>query len=131
MKGGFLVGLDQDLFARAADVLSVLGGTVAADLDNGRVAQLVDESGRRFTLYETVPVGTEWEYRDGPFQPAAGVQVPDMGQVVACPFECRWEDMASRTVHAIASAVETPVWVLDGEGVIWDAHAVDPRAVRL
>ena len=31
----------------------------------------------------------------------------------------------------IARTSEAPTWVLDGDGVIWDAEAIDPDKVRL
>jgi hypothetical protein len=82
-------------------------------------------------LYERVPEGTDWEVREGPFMPAQGVQPPDMQLVIACPFECRWPDLVAVVADTVARTAEAPTWVLDGDGVIWDAEAVDPLRVRL
>lgn len=131
MRGGFLVALDGRLFQRAAHALFVLGAASAADDFGGGVVQLTDDSGRLFTLYERVPDGTEWEVREGSFTPAPGVQPPDMEAVTACPFECRWPDLLARLGVVMARTAEAPTWVLDGDGVIWDAEAVDQLEVRL
>jgi len=131
MRGGFLVALDSGLYVRVADVLVELGGVVAEDGDGGAIVQLVDESGRRFMLYERIPEGTEWEVTEGPFRVAPGVQAPDMQQVTACPFECRWPDMVSDLAEAVARTAEVSTWLLDGDGVIWNAENVDPSSVKL
>jgi hypothetical protein len=129
--GGFLLAIDERLFHRAAAALTDLGALQAVDDLGGDIVQYSDQEGRLFTLYEHVPAGTEWEVRDGPFEAAPGVNPPDMHTVVACPFECRWADLAVQLADAIARTAEAPTWVLDGDGVIWDAEAVDPLKVRL
>lgn len=131
MRGGFLIADDRGLFARAATALEELGGTQALDDDGAAVVQISDPKGRLFTLYERVADGTEWEVRDGPFRTAPGVQSPDMNTVTACPFDCRWPELAARLTGVIARAADVPTWVLDGDGVVWHAEAVDPLKVQL
>lgn len=130
MSGGFFLAHDDRLFERAAAALKQLGAIQAVDDLGGDIIQYTDDSGRLFTLYEHVPTGTEWEVRDGPFDAAPGVDPPDILAAVACPFECRWTDLAVRLADVIARTAEAPTWVLDGDGVIWDAEAVDPMRVR-
>lgn len=129
--GGFLLGLDGSLYDHVSAMLEGSGAVAAVDDLEGRVVQLTDESGRLFTLYERVPAGTEWEVRQGPVRPAAGNQVPDLNRVTACPFECRWPDLVARLAAKAAEVSEAPVWVLDGDGVVWEAGAVDPANLRL
>jgi hypothetical protein len=131
MRGGFIIAVDEGLFERSARALTELGGTQATDSDGDGVVQFADADGRMFTLFERVPAGTEWEVREGPFVPAPGAIPPDMGQVIACPFECRWPDLTATLADTIAQTAEAPTWVLDGDGVIWDAEAVDSDKVRL
>lgn len=131
MRGGFIIAADRALFDRAALGLLALGGTQAVDDDGGGVVQFADAEGRLFTLYERVLQGTDWEVREGPFTAAPGVRPPDMRLVAACPFDCRWPDLAVRVADVIARTAEASTWVLDGDGVIWDAEAVDPLKVRL
>lgn len=131
MSGGFLVARDDGLYVRAAGSLAALGAVSAVDEVGGAVFQFTDDSGRLFTLYERVPDGTEWEVRGGTFAAAHGVQPPDMQLVVACPFECRWPDLVARLAETTARTTGVPTWVLDGDGVIWNAEAVDPLRVRL
>lgn len=131
MSGGYLVARDRGLYERAAQALVALGAVSAIDDLGGGVVQFTDDSGRLFTLYERVPDGTDWEVREGAFTAAQGVQPPDMQLVIACPFECRWPDLAARLADTVARTAEAPTWVLDGDGVIWNAEAVDPLNVRL
>jgi hypothetical protein len=106
-------------------------GAVEAESDSGRMVQFTDDSGRLFTLFERVPEGTDWEVREGPFMAAPGAQPPDMQLVTACPFECRWPDLVALIADSIDNATEAPTWVLDGDGVIWNADSVDPVTVQL
>lgn len=131
MRGGFLIAADRGLFDRAAAALVTLGGTQAIDEVGDRFVQLADTEGRLFTLYERVFEGTEWEVREGTVTTAPGVQLPDMNLVTACPFDCRWPELTARIADTVARTAEAPTWVLDGDGVVWDAEAVDPLRVRL
>lgn len=130
MRGGFLVAHDNGLYNRATQALATIGAAFATD-DFGGMVQFTDDSARLFTLYEHVPEGADWEVREGLFIPAPGVQPPDMQRVTACPFECRWPDLVAVLADVIAQTAEVPTWVLDGDGVIWDAKAVDPLKVQL
>jgi hypothetical protein len=129
MGGGFLIGFDPHLFERAA--IQVVVGGVRTDAPGADVAQIVDSSGRLFTIYATVPPGTEWEIHEGPFVVAGGVDAPDMDAVTGCPFECRWPEYVAEIAGAVARASDAPTWLLDGNGVIWDARRVDPTALTL
>jgi hypothetical protein len=131
MRGGFLIAVDRGLFVRSARALVALGAPQPSGIDRDQVVQFSDPVGRLFTLFERVPEGTEWEVRDGPFVAGPGVNPPDMEFVYACPFECRWPDLVADLTKAIAYTTEAPTWVLDGDGVIWDAEAVDSQRVRL
>lgn len=129
--GGFLVGYDHGLYARASKTLIKLGGIEAPDALGGAVVQVADDDGRLFTLWEEIPPGTEYEAYEGPFTVADGVQLPDTEKMVACPFVCRWADLTARMAQVIARTAETPTWLLDGDGMFWDAKAVDPLHLRL
>lgn len=131
MSGGFFIAVDPGLYRRVAAAIVDLGGVVAADDVAGEVVQLTDDEGHLFTLYERVVPGTEWEVSEEPVTAAPGVLPPDMRQVIACPFECRWPDMVARLADRAARTAEAPTWVLDGDGVVWDAESVDPAKVRL
>ena len=128
MRGGFFISLDEDLYQQLVTTLVQLGGWAdPAD----QVAQLTDTEGRLFTLDDTKPGQAEWEYREGPFMAGPGVQIPDMQRITACLFSCRWTDMVVQLAQIMASRTRGTLWLLDGDGVVWDAAAVDPVAVRL
>jgi hypothetical protein len=129
--GGYLIALDSGLYRRAAAALVELGAIQATAALGGGVVQLAVDDGHLFTLYELVPAATAWEVAEGRLTAAQGVQLPDFALVVACPFECRWPDLVARIADALARTAEAPTWVLDGDGVLWDAKAVDPLKVRL
>jgi hypothetical protein len=129
--GGYFVGHDSGLYTRAATVLVEMGGIEATAALGGAVVQLADSQGRLFTLYERVPAGTEWDIYEGQLTAAHGVQLPDITRMFACPFECRWPDLLARLADVIARTAEAPTWVLDGDGVVWNAEAVDPLKVQL
>jgi hypothetical protein len=131
MSGGFIISVDRGLFRRVAAALVDLGGVVAMDDVAGEVVQLTDADGHLFTLYERVVPGTEWEVSGEPVMAAPGVVPPDMQGVIACPFECRWPELVARIADRAAGTAEAPTWLLDGDGVVWDAESVDPTRVRL
>ncbi|XBB67862.1 hypothetical protein ABFU82_00730 [Nocardioides sp. WV_118_6] len=121
MKGGFFVAGDAGLYQRAEAVLLGLGAVKAQDSD-GAVVQLADPEGRLLTLFERAPAGTEWEY---------DIALPGGPTVVACPFECRWVDLVVRIAGRVADRSALPTWVLDGDGALWEAGRIDPRAIVL
>lgn len=131
MSAGFLVARDEGLYRRAVHALLSRGAVADNDELGGGVVQFTDDSGRPFTLYERVPQGMDWEVREGPFTAAPGVHLPNMQLVIACPFECRWPELLADIADTVARTAEAPTWVLDGDGVIWDAEAVDPHRVRV
>jgi len=131
MRGGFLISLDDELYARASDVLKGLGGRTTSGEMGDSMVQLVEGSGRLFTLYERVPAGTEWEVHEGEFVAAYDLELPNMMLVAACPFECRWPDLVSRLVGQIGRASDSPTWILDGDGVVWPAARIDPDSLTL
>ena len=131
MGGGFVIAIDGGLYRRAAVALVALGGVRAVDDLVGGMVQVADKAGRLFTLYERVPEGTDWEVRDGDFTAALGVQLPDMHRVMACPFECRWPDLVTLCADRIGRTAEVPTWILDGDGVVWNADNVDPNGITL
>ena len=131
MRGGFVVSTGPELFEQATSALAEFGAVGATDDLGDRMMQCSDQDGRLFTLFERVPAGTEWEVSDEPIRAAPHVDLPDMRAVIACPFECRWPDLAARLIAAIARTAKAPVWVLDGDGVLWAADAVDPTKIRL
>ena len=132
MRGGSIVSLDGDFFRHVESVLVEMGATIASDGPGESVVQLTDEGGRLFTVFEGVPAGTEWEVTDGPFEAADdSVRVPAMAKVFSCSFECRWIDLAVRLLKAVPQDAEASMWVVDGNGVVWDANRVDPQRIVL
>jgi hypothetical protein len=126
VKGAFLVSTSNHLFDTVTDVLVKLGGKYYPD--DGAV-QLRDELGNLFTVYNYAE--PSYEYRDGPFTSALGVEVPDLSSMFGLAVECRNEQYFAMAAKAIAQASDADVWVVDGDGVVWPATKVDPAQVRL
>lgn len=93
--------------------------------------QYRSSEGRLFTVFAEVPIRTEWEYREGPFRVQPGVVLPNMSAVTACPFECRWPRLVVELARAMADENGPAVWVLDGDGVVWDLGDIDPDEIVL
>lgn len=131
MGGGFFVAADSGLYRRVLATLLGLGGVEFVDAIGGSIVQISDHQGRLLTVYEKIPGGTDWELREGEFSAAQGVALPNLVGVQACPFECRWSDMLAECSRRVADSAKVPTWVLDGDGVLWNADSVDVLNVRL
>lgn len=131
MSGGLLMARDDGLFRRMTAALVELGGNVAAADLGGEVVQLEDQTGRLFTLYERVPKGTEWEFRDEPVTTAQGVHRPDLQRVTACPFECLWPDLVARLAGVAGTDRRGPHLVIGRGWSPLERGAVNAAEVRL
>lgn len=125
MKGAYLLSGTPDLADVVLAAMRVAGAQVTPD----GVAQRHDEQGRLFTVFaHPVP---EPEWRSDPMTPAEQGPRPDLEGLTAVWIECRWDDLFVAEVRALALALPTASWVLDGDGVLWPAGSVDPARVRL
>ncbi|MFG2840212.1 hypothetical protein ACGFZH_04615 [Streptomyces zaomyceticus] len=120
-----MISGSADLFDETRSILIEAGAEAAAD-----VVQLDDGKGHLFTVYEADP-SVDWDWREGPISLRRGVQMPDLADAVACVVECRWEGMFAGVVQHISANLSQAAWVLDGNGVLWDASDVDPSGVCL
>lgn len=66
-----------------------------------------------------------------PLLQTAGATLPVDQPLTSYLVECRWEGQFVRTVRELAALTGEGVWVIDGDGVVWDAAVVDAAAVRL
>lgn len=128
MKSALLVSYRPDLFETVVGVLRGLSGEVS---EATRSSQMTDAEGRLLTVLGAPHEETLRSLREEENTPREGVTAPDMDLVRVCVIECRWEDLFASVVREVAHAVGEPCWVVDGDGVIWDAANVDPSLVRL
>jgi hypothetical protein len=75
------------------------------------------------------PEDLAWEYRRGPHRLGSGSAMPDMSAMAGVQLECRWGDLLAATVHNVAVELTHPCWLVDNDGVVWEATAVDPMRV--
>lgn len=128
MKSALLVSYRADLFETAVAALRRVALEVAEAKD---YAQVTHSGGRLLTIFGAPHEETLRSLREEENTPREGVASPDMDKVRVCVIECRWEDLFAGAVREVADAVGEPCWVVDGDGVIWDAANVDPSLVRL
>jgi hypothetical protein len=127
MKSAILVSADPDLFAHLRDALVAQG----AETDEPRQhVRLGDANGRSLLAYRH-DEEFAWEYRDGPHRLGSGIAIPDMSAMTGVHIECRWEDLLAATVHGLAMQLKHPCWLVDNDGVVWEATAIDPLRLSL
>ena len=129
MKGGYFVGIETDVFRAVETILIEMGGTSWSE-DDKRSAQSRTKDGQLFFLYESNDDAL-FDIREEPVYAAPGVEAPDMSQVTACLFECRWEDLVVEIALAASKRSASTFWLVDGNGVVWDAASVDSKALFL
>lgn len=130
MRGGFFVSLDETLYQRISLKLLTLGAKETSYPEEETV-QYRSPGGGLFTVFAQVPVGTEWEYREGPFRAGPGVILPNMEVVTACPFECRWPRLVAELAGVVAEDGRHTIWILDGDGGVWMADNINPDEIEL
>lgn len=129
MKSAFLLAENENLFPDVRDFLVADGWNSSPEY--GGVVQAFDPQGRLLTIFGTVEPEFAWEYQEGPFTVESLAPPAEMERVTACVIECRFEDLFAATTARLAAALPYPTWVLDSNGAIWDAEAVDPERIRL
>lgn len=128
MKSALLVSYRVDLLKVIADVL----GTLSTDVSEAEgYVRMVDGEGRILTVFGMPQEETLRSLREDENTLRGGVTAPDLGRLCGCSIECRWEDLFASVVREVARAAGETCWVVDGDGVIWDAAHVDPNLVRL
>ncbi len=125
MKSALVLSEDSRLFETAREVITRLGGTSVED-----VAQMDGPDGFLLTAFRVHDPG---DYvGEEPFVLAEGaVDAPDMAHVHAADIECRSEALFVDVGRSIAAAARHPVWVLDGNSVLWPADRLDPATIVL
>lgn len=120
MKGVFLLSADPELFALVERIMLDAGAAAYA----GKVAQLKDDQGRLLTVFGELNDLFKADMVPDSYRGPA--PAPDVSDATGVWVECRWEQWFVEWVAALAAALPDPLWVLDGNGVLWSAADVDP-----
>jgi len=80
--------------------------------------------GGLFNLYSGADPRWEW------LPDTAGL-VEDDEVLVGCAIECRSEGVVAEAAALIADEIDDPVWLIDGDGVVWPASRIDVASVVL
>lgn len=126
MRGAFIVSEGTGLYAQVERILVESGARASSD----GVVQ-VDDGQSLFTVFGDVGIGIS-EVRMGATAVRSGdLTPPDMGVVDACWAECRSEQVFVRWIRVIAERRANPTWVLDGDGVLWEAAVINAETITL
>ena len=113
------------MFDHVRDALQEAGAASAAEAvqisDEGCLFNVFGNLGGHFD-YDLNEPFSEWKGEGNP---------PDTSSANACYVECRSETVFTRWVKYCARKMADPVWVLDSDGVLWDALTVDPSKIAL
>ena len=131
MKGAYVVSPDPDLVDGVARAAAAHPGWAGCELGwfEGDQVMLRDlTTGGLFLMYVS-PVPFD---ADGvPVVLRSGTELPIDRPLTSYLVDCRWEEQFVRTVREVAGLARDGAWVIDGNGVAWDAANVDPERVQL
>lgn len=124
MKSALILSEDMKLFEKFAALVTASGGVRSED----GVAQLVDPQGRTLTLFL---LDSDEDLSLPPTRVVGTSPRIPLTSLAVCSVECRWEEMVVDWVRRVARHTTSEVWLLDSDGVLWSAEAVDATALRL
>ncbi len=128
MKGAIVISDRATLPKDAAQHLPGEGLTLTY-FDGGDV-QLMDPSGRLFTLYEWDPN----MYVDLPDEPRAlldYLQNRAVGFKYEYLVDCRWEDLFCRLIQQLSNKIGAELWVWDNSDRLFRSGDLDETVVHL
>lgn len=126
MRGAFVVSEGTGLYAQIERILVECGARASSD----SVVQ-IDDGNSPFTVFGDIGIGLS-EVRMGATAVRPGSRVPpDMRTVDMCWAECRAKEVFVQWIRTIAQRRDCPTWVLDGDGVLWEALVIDAETLTL
>lgn len=128
MKGAFIVSTDEGLYTQVEQTLVDRGGHAAPD----HVVQITDDNGVLFTVFGELGEEFAADLAAGADEFRGDIDaIPAFSTSTSCWAECASEQAFVSWVSMIARARREPMWVLDGDGVLWTSSALDPARLRL
>lgn len=123
MRSAYLVSLaptfEDDVWRAATEL-----GALVRD----RVAQVHDEQDRLLTVFGGLDEKHARDSRDDLVASPVLADVPQLDASAAVAVECRSAELFASWVGRLAALLPEAAWVVDGDGVVWPADAVDPQA---
>lgn len=132
MKSGIFLSSNPDLLSNVASAVA-LRVEVVFYAAEGFYA--MDPNKRLFwaEVYEWFQDGVlQFAYELEITKPGPGVSaMPEMLDLTIAYFECRWDDWVIEIAGELARRVPEPVYLWDGNGVLWLAQQIDPSRLSL
>src|SRR5689334_11210258 len=120
MKGAFWLANEPHLYQQVEAVFLAAGGSASDG-----VAQVTDDADVLLTAFQDPGESGMEEARGAPAATRGVVTGLDQRHASVCWVECRSESVFVRWTRRVAARRETPLWVLDGNGVLWSLDALN------
>ncbi|WP_374008775.1 hypothetical protein [Leifsonia sp. LS-T14] len=125
MKSVFFLADVKDIFEILARLLLIHGG----DRVGHEVAQIIDSQGRALTVFPS-DKAYEQEVTEPPIAIRGTPPSTSLSGLSWCVVECRWEDIILHWIQQLAP-LTGGLWVLDGDGVLWNSNDLVAGEIRL
>lgn len=125
MKGAYVFSGEPRMFDAFADALVEAGGS-----RSDGVAQHIDAEGRALTVFSH-RAEDDPDVMEPPIEYRGRRPARPLSELSCCVVECRWEDVFIGWMHVLSETLRTPIWILDGDGVLWDQGTAESGSVRL
>jgi len=125
VKGAYVFSGVARMFDVFAGVLTEAGGSRSDD-----VAQHIDAEGRALTVFSH-HAEDDADVMEPPSEYRGRRPSLPLSELNCCVVECRWEDVFIGWMHVLSEILRAPIWILDGDGVLWDQGTAESGSVRL
>lgn len=112
---------------RQVEAVFLAAGGEASD----GVAQVTDKSGVLVTAFENPGQSGLEEAREQPSATHGDARALNQEEATVCWVECGSEHVFVCWARRVAARREAPLWVLDGDAVLWSIDVLDESAIVL
>lgn len=126
MKGAVVIGESREVLESLRSRLVAAGAT-----ESPRKLELLHDDGYLFNVFTEPEATADIPWREGVRAADSLLRKPDLDSACAWWVECRSESVFVNDLRTAVADVPGQVWVLDGNDVLWQAEAIDPRRILL